>query len=515
MAHGVLGDLDQDGVAGLQRVLDPALLAFEVDGFPVDFTGVQHGVAAASDVNEGSFHGGQDVLDLAEVDVADQGVLLGLGDKVLGQDAVFQDADLDSVVALADDHLPVHGFAAGQELGLGDDGAAAAGVAGFAAALLLGFEPGGALDAGHAVVDGRLGDGARRADAGDRVGRIVVLAAGQFQVLVAAAAAAATAGRHAFVSLAAGRFLVGIVAVLRRRNPRRRRQLRARRCGVRPRRPRLRRLRRLLASSASPSSASSSSGSSAAAAGAGRTTVVRSGAWKSTDVAEPGSRNSEPKRAGRRGGVGSSAGAAAGAGVSAAAPAAGAVGAELLRVVAAGAAASGAAGACVRRVDSGALPPAAAAASGAATSGAEVLRVATRRRRTGFRRLQPPAAGASSCGLDGRVPGAAAGASVALAGEGGQRLRGALPSCGRGSGGRGPWLPVRSRPGDCLEAAAVSASGCGLGAASACCDFGGLRRCLTPGPGGLLGRLRGFRGRCFIVNGWNLFIIHMWQHSCP
>ena len=175
MAHRVLGHLDQDGVAGLQRVLDAALLAFEVDGFPVHFTGVQHGVAAASDVDEGGFHGGQHVLDLAQVDVADQGVLLGLGDEVLGQDAVFEDADLDSVVALADDHLPVHGFAAGQELGFGDDGAAAAGVAGFAAALLLGFQPGGTLDAGHPVVDRCLADGARCADAGNGVGRIVVV----------------------------------------------------------------------------------------------------------------------------------------------------------------------------------------------------------------------------------------------------------------------------------------------------------------------------------------------------
>ena len=58
-----------------------------------------------------------------------RGILLGLGDKVLGQDAVFQDGDLDSVVALAHDHLPVHGLPAGKELGFGDDGAAAAGVA--------------------------------------------------------------------------------------------------------------------------------------------------------------------------------------------------------------------------------------------------------------------------------------------------------------------------------------------------------------------------------------------------
>ena len=202
----VLGDLDQHGVAGLQRVFDPALLALEVDGFPVDFTGVEHGVAAASDVDEGGFHRRQHVLDLAQVDVADQGILLGLRDEVLGQDAVLEDADLDSVVALADDHLAVHGFAPGQELGLGDDGAAAAGIAGFAAALLLRLQPGGALEGRDAVVDRGLGGRTGRADPGHRVGRIVVLPAGQFEVLVAAAAATAAARGHAVLERPLGAF---------------------------------------------------------------------------------------------------------------------------------------------------------------------------------------------------------------------------------------------------------------------------------------------------------------------
>ena len=209
----VLGDLDQHGVAGLQRVLDPALLALEVDGFPVDFTGVEHGVAAASDVDEGGFHGRQHVLDLAQVDVADQGILLGLRHEVLGQDAVLEDADLDSVVALADDHLAVDRFAPGQELGLGDDGAAAAGVAGFAAALLLRLKPGGALEGRDAVVDGCLGGGTGCTDAGHRVGRVVVFPAGQFQVLVATAAAATAAGRNAVFELLLGL----LVRPLRRR----------------------------------------------------------------------------------------------------------------------------------------------------------------------------------------------------------------------------------------------------------------------------------------------------------
>ncbi|CAH0327319.1 hypothetical protein SRABI128_05985 [Microbacterium sp. Bi128] len=137
---------------------------------------------------------------------------------MLGQDAVFKDTDLDSVVALADDHLAVHGLAAGQELGLGDDGTAAAGVAGFAAALLLGFQAGGALDGCDAVVHRRLGHGTRRTDAGHRVGRIVAFPAGQLEVLVSTATAAAAAGGHtvfkdqlgAFVALFFGAFRLGV-----------------------------------------------------------------------------------------------------------------------------------------------------------------------------------------------------------------------------------------------------------------------------------------------------------------
>ena len=71
---------------------------------------------------------------------------------MLGKDAVLQDTDLDAVFALAHDHLAVNGFAACEELGLGDHLAAAAGFAGIAAALALGFKPGGALD-GRDLVD--------------------------------------------------------------------------------------------------------------------------------------------------------------------------------------------------------------------------------------------------------------------------------------------------------------------------------------------------------------------------
>ncbi|BCW48733.1 hypothetical protein StoSoilB13_10750 [Arthrobacter sp. StoSoilB13] len=58
---------------------------------------------------------------------------------MLGQHAVFKDRNLDSIVALADDHLAIHGLTAGKELSLCDHLTAASGLAGLAAALLLGL----------------------------------------------------------------------------------------------------------------------------------------------------------------------------------------------------------------------------------------------------------------------------------------------------------------------------------------------------------------------------------------
>ncbi|KPC71328.1 hypothetical protein ADL26_15530, partial [Thermoactinomyces vulgaris] len=72
VADRVLGDLDEHGVAGAQGLLDGAGLAGEAGGVPVHFAGVEHGVAAAADVDEGGLHAREHVLDLAEVDVADQ-----------------------------------------------------------------------------------------------------------------------------------------------------------------------------------------------------------------------------------------------------------------------------------------------------------------------------------------------------------------------------------------------------------------------------------------------------------
>ena len=107
--------------AALQRLLDPRWAAFERAGVVVDLAGVEHGVAAAADVDERGLHARQDVLHLAEVDVADHRRRVLAGDVVLDQHAVLEHRDLGPLVALAHDHDAVDRLAAGQELRLGDD----------------------------------------------------------------------------------------------------------------------------------------------------------------------------------------------------------------------------------------------------------------------------------------------------------------------------------------------------------------------------------------------------------
>ena len=147
----VLGDLHQHGVPGLQRQFNAARLPVQSCRIPVDLTGIQDGVAPASDVHERCFHAGQYVLHFADIDIADQGVLLCFRNKVLGEDTVLQHTDLYSVIALPDHHLPIDRFAPGQELGLSDNLPAATGIPRIPAALTLGLQPGGTLHAGDLV----------------------------------------------------------------------------------------------------------------------------------------------------------------------------------------------------------------------------------------------------------------------------------------------------------------------------------------------------------------------------
>ncbi len=169
----ILRNLDQDGLARLQDLLDLAVLTFGAEGVPVDLAGVEHGVPAAADVDEGRLHGRQHVLHPAEVDVADQrrgGVPVHV---VLDQDVVLDHRDLGQVVALPDDHLPGDRFAPGQELGLAQDRRpAATGVPALPAALPLGLHPGRALDPGDLVAAALAGT-PRLTDPDDHVGGFV------------------------------------------------------------------------------------------------------------------------------------------------------------------------------------------------------------------------------------------------------------------------------------------------------------------------------------------------------
>ena len=76
----VLGDLAEDGLPGLQDVLDLGLRLLglvDVVGVDAGVAAVQHGVLRRADVDERGLHAGQHVLDLAQVDVA-----VDLGDVV-------------------------------------------------------------------------------------------------------------------------------------------------------------------------------------------------------------------------------------------------------------------------------------------------------------------------------------------------------------------------------------------------------------------------------------------------
>lgn len=69
VAHDVLGHLDENLVAGLQRLIDAALPAAEPHLPPINIGGVQNAIAAGSDIDERSLHGIQHVLDTAQVNV--------------------------------------------------------------------------------------------------------------------------------------------------------------------------------------------------------------------------------------------------------------------------------------------------------------------------------------------------------------------------------------------------------------------------------------------------------------
>src|SRR6266571_2447005 len=150
VADGILGDLHQDRLAGLERRFDPLGLPLQPTGVEIYFTGIQNGVAALAYVDKGSFHRRQHVLNLAQVDVADHGLVGRAVHVVLDQHAVLEHGDLDAVPLLAHDHEPVDCLTPGKELRLGDDRRAPpARFAPFLAALPFRLQPGGPPDGLH------------------------------------------------------------------------------------------------------------------------------------------------------------------------------------------------------------------------------------------------------------------------------------------------------------------------------------------------------------------------------
>src|SRR5690606_6852394 len=125
-----------------------------------------------------------------------------LGDVVLDEHVVLEHGDLGAASPLAHHHGALDGLAAGEELGLGDHGAAATGVTALAAALALGLEAGRALDGLDLV--------ARLAHLDDGVRRIIGRGA-----LIGAAAGAATTAASPRARGAAGRGAIGGLRVVR------------------------------------------------------------------------------------------------------------------------------------------------------------------------------------------------------------------------------------------------------------------------------------------------------------
>ena len=145
VADRILRHLNQDGVTRLEGGLNAAGLAFHPDGIPVDLSGIQDGVAAATHIDECRLHGRKNVLDAAQVDVTDHGGLGTTSDVVLNEEPVLKDGDLIQAVMITDDHGALDGLAARQELRFGDRVAAPALAPTLAATHLLGLEPGRSL----------------------------------------------------------------------------------------------------------------------------------------------------------------------------------------------------------------------------------------------------------------------------------------------------------------------------------------------------------------------------------
>ena len=126
VTNRVLGHLDQNLVAGLQRMFNLARTRLRAQQLPVQVTYVNDTVAVGSDINERRFHAGQDVLHATEVDIANLRGLRVRGNEVLDQQVIFQHTNLSNnarvvmALALTHHHRALHRLTASQELSLRD-----------------------------------------------------------------------------------------------------------------------------------------------------------------------------------------------------------------------------------------------------------------------------------------------------------------------------------------------------------------------------------------------------------
>ena len=104
----VLGDLAQDGLAGLQHLLDAGPLGplDDVLGLVLHVAPVEDGVLRGADVDEGGLHARQHVLDPADVDVAvDLADVVGrAAHVVLDEAAALEHGDLGVLGRDVDGH---------------------------------------------------------------------------------------------------------------------------------------------------------------------------------------------------------------------------------------------------------------------------------------------------------------------------------------------------------------------------------------------------------------------------
>ena len=150
--NGILGDLHEHRLPGLEHLLHLAVLGGDTIGVPVHFTRVEDSVAPPPDVNERRLHAGKHVLHAPQIDIANQGCGGRAIHIMFDEDPILDHGELGVVLSLTDHEFPVHGFTTRQEFGLGEDrGAATTRSAVLLTALPFGFHAGGTLDPGHLV----------------------------------------------------------------------------------------------------------------------------------------------------------------------------------------------------------------------------------------------------------------------------------------------------------------------------------------------------------------------------